>query len=102
MAYGSGGRDHSLADRYGESQHVDKVYLMPGNPGVLYTPKGQRGLIELVKKEIVNPTVNEIYNHLGWSYKGILLSNGPVKISQLQMGKLLLQQTHHSLHSHGR
>ncbi|MDP6180050.1 MAG: ATP-grasp domain-containing protein, partial [Desulfatiglandales bacterium] len=49
MVYGSGGRDHSLADRYGESQHVDKVYLVPGNPGVLYTPKGVRGLIELVK-----------------------------------------------------
>ncbi len=47
LVYGSGGRDHCLADKYGDSQHVDKVYFAPGNPGVLYTPKGKRGLIEL-------------------------------------------------------
>lgn len=47
MVYGSGGRDHCLADKYADSQHVDKVYFTPGNPGVLYTPKGQRQLIEL-------------------------------------------------------
>ena len=51
LVYGSGGRDHCLADKYGDSQHVDKVYFCPGNPGVLYTPKGRkdRGLIELVR-----------------------------------------------------
>ena len=27
---------------------MDKVYFAPGNPGVLHTPKGQRGLIERV------------------------------------------------------
>ena len=48
MVYGSGGRDHCLADKYGDSQHVDKVYFAPGNPGVLHTPKGQRGLIERI------------------------------------------------------
>ncbi len=48
LVYGSGGRDHCLADKYGDSQHVDKVYFVPGNPGVRYTPKGQRGLIERV------------------------------------------------------
>jgi phosphoribosylamine--glycine ligase len=48
LVYGSGGRDHCLADGYGDSQHVDKVYFVPGNPGVLQTPKGQRGLIERV------------------------------------------------------
>ena len=46
LVYGSGGRDHCLADKYGDSQHVDKVYIVPGNPGVLHTPKGKRGLIE--------------------------------------------------------
>ncbi len=49
LVYGSGGRDHCLADTYADSQHVDKVYFAPGNPGVLSTPKGQRGLIELAK-----------------------------------------------------
>jgi phosphoribosylamine--glycine ligase len=49
LVYGSGGRDHCLADTYADSQHVDKVYFVPGNPGVLYTPKGQRGLIERAK-----------------------------------------------------
>jgi len=49
LVYGSGGRDHCLADSYADSQHVDKVYFSPGNPGVLFTPKGQRGLIELVR-----------------------------------------------------
>ena len=48
LVYGSGGRDHCLADKYGDSQHVDKVYFIPGNPGVLHTPKGQRGLIERI------------------------------------------------------
>ena len=51
LVYGSGGRDHCLADKYGDSQHVDKVYFSPGNPGVLRTPKGHeaRKLIELVR-----------------------------------------------------
>lgn len=49
LVYGSGGRDHCLADTYADSQHVDKVYFSPGNPGVLHTPKGKRGLIEPVK-----------------------------------------------------
>ncbi len=48
LVYGSGGRDHCLADKYGDSQQVDKVYFAPGNPGVLYTPKGKRGLIERI------------------------------------------------------
>lgn len=48
LVYGSGGRDHCLCDTYGDSQHVDKVYFAPGNPGVLHTPKGKRGLIELL------------------------------------------------------
>ncbi len=48
LVYGSGGRDHCLADKYGDSQHVDKVYFAPGNPGVFYTPKGKRGLIERI------------------------------------------------------
>jgi len=49
LVYGSGGRDHCLADKYGESQNVYKVFFAPGNPGALYSPKGERGLIELVK-----------------------------------------------------
>jgi phosphoribosylamine--glycine ligase len=49
LVYGSGGRDHCLADTYADSQHVDKVYFAPGNPGVRYTPKGKRELIEIVK-----------------------------------------------------
>ena len=48
LVFGSGGRDHCLADTYGDSQHVDKVYFTPGNPGILQTPKGKRKLIELV------------------------------------------------------
>jgi phosphoribosylamine--glycine ligase len=48
LVYGSGGRDHCLADTYANSQHVDKVYFAPGNPGILHTPKGERKLIEPV------------------------------------------------------
>jgi phosphoribosylamine--glycine ligase len=48
LIYGSGGRDHCLADKYADSQHVDRVYFAPGNPGIRYTPKGERGLIEQV------------------------------------------------------
>jgi phosphoribosylamine--glycine ligase len=56
LVYGSGGRDHCLADKYGDSQHVDKVYFSPGNPGVLRTPKGdeRRKLIELVPMKDLN------------------------------------------------
>ncbi len=51
LVYGSGGRDHCLADKYADSQHVDKVYFSPGNPGVLHTAKGreERKLIEIVR-----------------------------------------------------
>jgi len=48
LVYDSGGRGHSLADKYGDSQHVDEVFFAPGNPGVLHTPKGRRGLIKNV------------------------------------------------------
>ena len=53
LVYGSGGRDHCLADKYADSQHVDKVYFIPGNPGILHTPKGKRGLIE--QASLANP-----------------------------------------------
>ncbi len=58
LVYGSGGRDHCLADSYADSQHVDKVYFAPGNPGVLFTPKGQRGLIDLIKLGDFNDVAN--------------------------------------------
>jgi phosphoribosylamine--glycine ligase len=48
LVYGSGGRDHALADEYIESPHVDKVFFAPGNPGINHTRKGQRGYIEQV------------------------------------------------------
>ena len=48
LVHGTGGRDHSLADKYGDSQHVEKVYFVPGNAGVPYTPKGKRKLIECI------------------------------------------------------
>ncbi len=48
LVYGTGGRDHSLADKYGDSQHVEKVYFVPGNAGVSYTLKGKRKLIECI------------------------------------------------------
>jgi len=48
LVYGTGGRDHSLADKYGDSQHVEKVYFVPGNAGASYTLKGKRKLIECI------------------------------------------------------
>jgi phosphoribosylamine--glycine ligase len=48
LVYGSGGRDHALADEYVESPHVAKVFFAPGNPGVNHTRKGQRDYIEQV------------------------------------------------------
>ncbi len=48
LVYGSGGRDHALADEYIESPHVDKVFFAPGNPGINHTTKGQRGYIEQI------------------------------------------------------
>ncbi|MEE9167711.1 MAG: phosphoribosylamine--glycine ligase [Candidatus Neomarinimicrobiota bacterium] len=58
LVYGSGGRDHCLADAYGDSQHIDKVYFAPGNPGVLHTPKGERKLIERVSLTNFNEVVH--------------------------------------------
>jgi phosphoribosylamine--glycine ligase len=49
LVYGSGGRDHCLAEKYGDSHYVDKVYVTPGNPGMALGPKGEKGLIEVVK-----------------------------------------------------
>jgi phosphoribosylamine--glycine ligase len=63
LVYGSGGRDHCLADSYGDSQHVDKVYITPGNPGISYTPKGKRGLIEVVKLENFNQVADFCKEH---------------------------------------
>jgi phosphoribosylamine---glycine ligase len=63
LVYGSGGRDHCLADSYGDSQHVDKVYITPGNPGISYTPKGKRGLIEVVRLEDFNRIADFCQEH---------------------------------------
>ena len=63
LVYGSGGRDHCLADSYGDSQHVDKVYITPGNPGIPYTPKGKRGLIEVVRLEDFNQVADFCQEH---------------------------------------
>ena len=63
LVYGSGGRDHCLADSYGDSQHVDKVYITPGNPGISYTPKGKRGLIEVVRLEDFNQIAGFCLEH---------------------------------------
>ena len=63
LVYGSGGRDHCLADSYGDSQHVDKVYITPGNPGVSHTPKGKRGLIEVVRLEDFNQVADFCVEH---------------------------------------
>jgi len=63
LVYGSGGRDHCLADSYGDSQHVDKVYITPGNPGISHTPKGKRGLIEAVKLENFNQIADFCKEH---------------------------------------
>jgi phosphoribosylamine-glycine ligase len=49
VVYGTGGRDHCLADKYGDSQHVEKVYFIPGTAGVAYTLKGKRKLIECIE-----------------------------------------------------
>ncbi|RLB26167.1 MAG: phosphoribosylamine--glycine ligase, partial [Deltaproteobacteria bacterium] len=49
LVYGTGGRDHCLADKYGDSQHVEKLYFIPGTVGVAYTLKGKRGLIECME-----------------------------------------------------
>jgi phosphoribosylamine--glycine ligase len=48
LVYGTGARDHCLADEYIESAHVGKVYFAPGNPGIEYTRKGRRKLIERI------------------------------------------------------
>ena len=63
LVYGSGGRDHCLADSYGDSQHVDKVYITPGNPGVSHTPKGKRGLIEIVRLDDFNQVADFCVEH---------------------------------------
>jgi len=49
LVYGTGGRDHCLADKYGDSQHVEKLYFIPGTAGVAHTLKGKRGLIECME-----------------------------------------------------
>lgn len=38
---GSGGREHVLADMIGTSENVDRVYALPGNPGIDALPKGE-------------------------------------------------------------
>jgi len=48
LVYGGGARNHAICDKYGNSQHVDKVYFANGNPGVYFTHKGKKGLIEVV------------------------------------------------------
>ncbi len=39
MVIGSGGREHALAWKFAQSQHVDKVFVAPGNPGMFTDSK---------------------------------------------------------------
>ena len=48
LVYGSGARDHCLCEEYAESSHVEKVFFVPGNPGVNYTHKGKKGIIKQI------------------------------------------------------
>lgn len=41
LVIGSGGREHALAWKIGQSDRVDTVYCAPGNPGTDALPKGQ-------------------------------------------------------------
>ena len=49
LVYGGGARNHAICDKYGNSPNVSKVYFANGNPGILFTTKGKRGLIENVE-----------------------------------------------------
>jgi phosphoribosylamine--glycine ligase len=51
LVFGGGARNHAICDKYGNSQHVDKVYFCNGSAGVKHTIKGKRGLIEHVQIE---------------------------------------------------
>lgn len=51
LVYGGGARNHAICDKYGNSQHVDRVFWANGNPGVYSTIKGKKGLIEVVQLE---------------------------------------------------
>ena len=35
LVIGSGGREHAIAQAFSQSPTVDKVYVAPGNPGMI-------------------------------------------------------------------
>ena len=34
LVVGKGGREHALVWKLAQSQHIDKLYVAPGNPGM--------------------------------------------------------------------
>jgi phosphoribosylamine--glycine ligase len=41
LVIGSGGREHALVWKFAQSKRVEKVYAVPGNPGIAATPKAE-------------------------------------------------------------
>lgn len=64
LVIGSGGREHTIAWKLSASKKVDKVYIAPGNPGMVLTPKcelinitDQKKLLYFAKKNKISLTV---------------------------------------------
>ncbi|MBU2540477.1 MAG: phosphoribosylamine--glycine ligase [Candidatus Omnitrophica bacterium] len=65
LVLGSGGREHTLVYKIGQSSLVDKIFCIPGNAGIAQdgaecvniSLDDQQGLIEFAKREAVDLTV---------------------------------------------
>lgn len=75
LVIGGGGREHCLAWRLAESQHLEKVYVAPGNGGTSIENKSCNGKIENVTS--LNLTDHASVKHLCSKNKIDLVVVGP-------------------------
>ncbi len=66
LVIGAGGREHALAWKLNQSEHIEKIFVAPGNPGTALLDKAENinikvsdfeGLIDFAKKENIYMTI---------------------------------------------
>lgn len=83
LILGSGGREHALADKLSKSSLVEEIHVLPGNPGMLKTPKIKRINLELQWENVHTSLTKNLYELVIIGPEKLLIEGFADKIERL-------------------